>query len=256
MREQLGINLNWNSASLASFPTMKKDELHLWWLPLTLNKKQSAQALTLLSDIQRDKYHRRTSPELKHSYLAGRYYLLTLLGAYTDRAPEDVLLSYSRLNKPSLSEAELDLEFNFTDTNSHNGSYGVFAFSKARHVGVDIENRSREINIELIAQRRFTQQEWDFTHVDGKIDRERGLSIWTRKEAFGKATGLGINFSMNKRNLIGDEPHTINFSDHNSADWRCIQIQLGDEFISSVVHQGHEQLTLKAFNSLEPADGK
>ncbi|MFT6407188.1 MAG: 4'-phosphopantetheinyl transferase [Arenicella sp.] len=249
MIEKLGQNLNWNNVSLQAFPLLMPNELHLWWVPLQLDHSQLKPALHLLSDIQRDKYHRRATAELKQNYLAGRYYLLHLLGAYTEQPPSDVLLSYSRLNKPSLSDSSLALEFNFTDTNG----YGVFAFSRGRQVGVDIESRTRKINFKAIADRRFTKQELAFVYQNGELNRQRCLAIWTRKEAFGKATGLGINFKMNQQNMYSNESdayqHT--FADEHNTPWRCLQLQLGDQFIASVVHQEHQDLSIKAFNSLQ-----
>ncbi len=252
MKEKLGQQVNWNDASLKAFPELNDDELHLWWLPLQLTEPQSKLALNILSDIQRDKYHRRTSPELKQTYLAGRYYLLNLLAAYNKQAPNEVLLSYSRLNKPSLSDKSHGLEFNFTDTQG----YGVFVFSKFRHVGVDIENRFREINFKAIADRRFTVQELEFVYQNGELNHERCLSIWTRKEAYGKATGMGINFQMNQQNLFsgdsdGKSRYEYDFQDRDGTDWRCLQLEFGDHFIASVVHQEHLRLRLRAYKSFE-----
>ncbi|MFQ3245393.1 MAG: 4'-phosphopantetheinyl transferase [Arenicella sp.] len=248
MMEKLGRNFNWNDASLQAFPYLAANELHLWWLPLELDQPQVRPALDLLSDIQRDKYHRRATTELQQNYLAGRYYLLNLLAAYTEQSPSEVLLSYSRLNKPSLSDPSLALEFNFTDTNG----CGVFAFSRGRQVGVDIESRSRKINFKAIADRRFTRQELEFVYQNGELNTQRCLAIWTRKEAYGKATGQGINFKMNQRNLYSAENdvHQHDFLDGNGEPWRCLQLQLGDQLIASVVHQEHQDLTVKTFKSL------
>jgi 4'-phosphopantetheinyl transferase len=248
MIEKLGQNLNWNDVSLHSFPSLTPDELHLWWLPLHLAPPQLKPALHLLSDIQRDKYHRRATAQLKQNYLAGRYYLLNLLAAYTKQAPDEVLLSYSRLNKPSLSDSSLSLEFNFTDTNG----YGVFAFSRGRQVGVDMESRARKINFKAIADRRFTEQELEFVYQNGELNTQRCLAIWTRKEAYGKATGLGINFKMNQRNLYSAEGdvHQHTFLDGDGKPWRCLQFQLDEQMIASVVHHQHQELVVKSFKSL------
>ncbi len=248
MIEKLGKSLNWDMASIKLFPDLNDDELHIWWLPLELDNAQSVRALSLLSDIQRDKYHRRLTPELRYRYLAGRFYLLNLLGAYTRTDPEEVLLSYSRLNKPSLSDQSFGLEFNFTDTDG----YGAFAFSKSRQLGIDIESLDRKANFKAIAERRFTKQELEFVYQNGQLNSQRCLSIWTRKEAFGKATGKGINFQMNEQNLYtaDDCDHEHRFQDSDGTYWRCLQLLLGDRFISSVVHEQHQELSIKAFNSL------
>lgn len=248
MIEIFGQDLNWSDASLSSFPSLGENELHIWWLPLQLDYSQSETALNLLSDIQRDKYHRRSSEQLRQNYLAGRYFLLNLLGAYAQKCPNEIRLSYSRLNKPSVSDSTIGLEFNFTDTEG----FGVFVFTKHRQVGVDIESLYRKSNFKAIAERRFTQQELDYVYQDGELNTQRCLCIWTRKEAFGKATGMGINFQMNQRNLYGGRARGEHrFEDEHGVKWRCLQLQLGKSFISSVVHEQHTELELKAFRSFK-----
>jgi len=249
MKEKLGLLLNWEAASIAHTKTLGNADLHIWHIELTLNKKQSEIALSLLSDMQRDKYHRRNSAELKHQYLAGRYYLLTLLGAYTNIKAQDVSLSYGHLNKPRLSNAKPNLEFNFTDTDG----YGMFAFSKHAQVGIDLERLDREINIEAIAKRRFTEEELKYVKCKGNYNHQRCIAIWTRKEAYGKATGQGINFKMNQRNLFSSDDciNQHQFIDEKQNKWTCNQLSTNKkEHIASVVYEGHEPLKIKAFNSL------
>jgi 4'-phosphopantetheinyl transferase len=251
MIKQLGKTLDWQTASTNAFPVLGDQEIHLWWLPLSLAPAQAEQALNWLSDIQRDKYARRVTPKLQQSYLAGRYYLLTLLGAYTGAQPNEVMLSYSRLNKPYLSLHEQNIEFNFTDTSSQGESFGLFAFSRNRAVGVDIEALDRRSDFSAIASKRFSQEE--LVQVGTPLDPERFLAIWTRKEAYGKATGLGINFKMNQRNLVEGSNHELSIVDGNQDQWQISQMALGKRFISALVYAGSQSLSMKAFNSLNQA---
>lgn len=248
MIDQLSENLVWQVAHTDSFPQLDDQDLHLWWLPLAIDATQQRDAENWISDIQKDRHARRLSDELKHSYLAGRYYLLRLLGLYTQQSPDSVLLSYSRLNKPYLSHAEHTLEFNFTDTSFAGKSYGLFAFSKNRAVGVDIEALERQTDFGKIATQRFTPQELEL--VGQPVDPHRFLAVWTRKEAYGKATGKGINFKMNQRNLVDGLSSRLGFVDEQQQPWQLRQFRLGDDFISAVATAGHQNLSIKAFNSL------
>jgi len=251
MIERLGIQPKWQSAELQRVPSLLKHQLHLWWLPLELTEKQKAHALKLLSELQREKYERRRSDALKEAYLAGRYLLLNLLGAYTNTAPNELELSYTRLSKPFLSNPSQNLQFNFTDTTVNDRSVGVFAFALSHDLGVDIEAKQRRSNFIEIAKRRFTHRELEYVYDDGKLNSEKFLAIWTRKEAFGKATGQGINFKMNTCDLASDNRHELKFFDDDRCPWRLLQIELGDDFIASVVHAGHQILSITAFNYLE-----
>jgi len=259
MTNTLGIKLDWQTSSNLHDLKINDDELHLWWLPLSITTTQEDQTRQRLSQAQLDKYSRRSTPQLKHAYLAGRYYLFKLLASYQQCQEEEIKFSYGRLNKPHLksndqSKHTSSLEFNFTDTSTNEGAYALYAFCRNKSVGVDLETQTREGDISRIAKRRFTEQELAYvTSNSGEIDTKKALAIWTRKEAYGKATGLGINFQMNQRNLIanGSTPsslHKYHFND-GTKDWRLLQVEPNNKFIASVVHETHTPLVLKAFSA-------
>ncbi len=251
----LGLTPDWHTASLQNIPVLNDQELHVWCLPLKINANQKSIALNMLSDIQRERYHRRHIAG-QSSYLAGRYYLLQLLAAYTKQDPAAVKLSYTRLNKPYLSFHEGGITFNFTDTDSAEGPIALFAFCRDREVGVDIEAISRKSNFRAIVKKRFTESEQAFvTDSSGDVIPERFLAIWTRKEASGKATGQGINFKMNSRELLSFDKAGLACSNHNYFDeqglpWRLSQLNLKSQHIGCVVHASHEPLRLRAFDEL------
>ena len=257
MTEQLGTSLNWQTTSHDQTLCLNKSELHIWWLPLNINAHQKEYTLNLLSERQHNKYQRQTNEEKQNAYLAGRYFLLTLLAHYSNCKPADVKLAYSELNKPSLitstnSNTSDNIQFNFTDTNIDNQHYGLFAFCRQHLVGVDLESCNRSSDFEKIARRRFSETELSYaSNTDGTINHQRCIAIWTRKEAYGKAIGKGINFQMNQRNLVSDDyvntPFSYDFND-GEHDWRLLQLQPSPKFVASIVHQSHQNLEIKAFN--------
>ena len=255
MTEIYGSPIKWQTAPLTSHPQLSEDELHLWWLPLKLDLTQQAIAKNLLNDTQKDKYNRRRTKELQLAYLAGRYYLLHLLGQYINTPPTNIILSYTELNKPYLSNKEFDLQFNYSDTKIDDCFYGAFVFCKKRDVGIDIEWLKRKANFRAITESRFTKEEQAYvfqgTQTDTlpTADGARCLAIWTRKEAFGKALGKGINFKMNALNLINGHTFDQSFNSHNN-NWHLQQIQLAVNTISCVAYQGLQPLGIKGFNTV------
>jgi len=248
--DELGLHLEWQSENSHSPPKLNEQEIHLWCINLNLDDSETNTALSLLNDIQRDKYHRRANPQLKAAYLAGRFHLLNLLAAYSGITPEEVLLSYSRFNKPYLNPNPNDIEFNFTDTLVADESVGLFAFTRSVAVGVDIEALTRKCNAAAIVAKRFSRTETDFVKDDkGVINLQRVLSIWTRKEAFGKATGKGINFKMSEVDLASPGKFSLEFISNESPSvaYRLQQIQIEQKAIAAIVHEGHHPLTIQAF---------
>lgn len=252
-KEQIGKMLKWQIADSCSPPSLHENELHLWFVPLSLDHEQQENAIELLNDTQRDKYHRRATPALKNAYLAGRYHLMNMLGAYNCMSAKDVQISYSRLNKPYLNPNPKDIQFNFTDTVLDANSVAMFAFTRSKSVGVDIESLGRRANFASIVKKRFSPAEINHvTQECGDIDARRFLAYWTRKEAYGKATGQGINFKMNEMDLASPNSFELKFEgrDDLAQEFSLQQIQIGEDLISSVVHQGHENIAIKAFNCI------
>ncbi|MFT7525136.1 MAG: 4'-phosphopantetheinyl transferase [Arenicella sp.] len=250
-KEQIGKTLEWQIADSSSPPSLRKNQLHLWFVTLSLDGEQQENAVALLNDTQRDKYHRRATPALKESYLAGRYHLMNILGAYNRVSAQEVKLSYSRLNKPYLNPNPSDIQFNFTDTVIDSSGVALLAFARFKAVGVDIESLTRRSNFSAIVKKRFSVAETNYvTQDDGSIDARRFLAYWTRKEAYGKATGRGINFKMNEMDLASPNSFDLKFEDRDqpAQPFSLQQIQIGDDLISSVVHQGHQNIEIKGFN--------
>lgn len=191
---------------------LPRGEVHCWILPLAIDESLHAQTVELLNARQRDHYSRRKDGLSKHRYLAGRYILYRLLAHYLNRPIEQIQLNYSRLGKPSVIGEPI--QFNFSDTyasasqpKSTVPGYIALAFSQQRVLGIDIENTNRRINGARIADDKFTKQELEYCTINGELDKAKFLEIWTRKEAYGKANAVGINFAMNGINLVqGNEP--------------------------------------------------
>jgi len=249
MQTQFGHHPSWEAVTMSNFPQLTAGELHLWWLPLSLDDGQYEKASKLLSHSQLEKYNRRSSAADKKSYLAGRFYLLHLLAAYANCNADEVRLNYSRLGKPSLQDSEQNLNFNFTDTPGKDGNHGLFVFSLDGQVGVDMENLSRDINLSRIVEKRYSTAEQALVSSEGELNHQLALSIWTRKEAYGKAISKGINFKMNAENLVNGDSTSFTFKDSKAKAWRCEQFQIGDEFVACVVHEGHQKSGFKTFNS-------
>ena len=91
----------------------------------------------------------------------------------------------SDLGKPELSNATLPLRFNL----SHNDELIICAVCLNKDIGCDIENLSRNINVNAIAKRFFSASEYQLI----KDQPSTFFEYWTLKEAFVKATGLGIS---------------------------------------------------------------
>ncbi len=116
---------------------------------------------------------------------------------------------------------------------------------------MDIEALSRRGNLAAIVDRRFSAAEKELvTLSNGDIDPQLALCVWTRKEASGKATGQGINFKMNQRDLVCGKHATLNYYDEQDQPWHLTQLQAQNDLIACVVTTGHQSPVINAFNRL------
>ena len=226
---------------------IRADDVHVWCLPLKLQPLESDAAMKLLNSHQQDRYARRPKDQ-QEPYLAGRYFLWRLLSSYTGKTIEDLVIDYNRLGKPYLKGNTELIEFNSTDTSILGRYYGIFVFTKKQDIGVDLEYSRRRANYSKIAAKRFTQEEQDFIGYPSKIDAGKFLKIWTRKEAYGKAKGVGINFSMNNLNLFGQH-QTFRFVDSENQAWSLQQIEFAEtELLACVVRSSDQPFNIRLFN--------
>jgi len=234
-----GEALNWKNVSLISASELRAGEVHLWWVPLQLDEQQLAAFLPLLSSKQREKMERLPTQEKRHRYLAGRGFLHQLLCAYLN--VEAFELTFGRYGKPALKDKNLALQFNFSDT----CGYGLFALSLDVELGVDLESTSRRGRFQKIIERRFSPQEKML--LDGQ-NAEQFLACWTRKEAYGKAMGVGLNYPLDKHVLCDSLTEPVLMSPN--GQWCLQQIAIehreGD-FIACLASRGRQEKQLKTF---------
>ena len=90
--------------------------------------------------------------------------------------------------KPELADVP-DLSFSL----SHSGSTAFVAVARGARVGVDVEMIRARRNLERLARRALTPEEYEAWRVVPRTSRTiEFLRNWTAKEAYLKAIGLGI----------------------------------------------------------------
>lgn len=88
----------------------------------------------------------------------------------------------------------------FSFNHSHSQNFYALATSKqVQNLGIDIEELSRKVRFEALAQHAFHPEElktWQTLAYDPKY----WFKVWTTKEAVLKASGLGIRINLNELN--------------------------------------------------------
>jgi 4'-phosphopantetheinyl transferase len=131
----------------------------------------------------------------RERFIAGRGLLRVILSSYVGMPPDDISFTYGSNGKPGLQrqDGQPAIEFNL----AHSGGTAIFAITQDRAVGIDIESVKYEFPVESVAERFFSKVEVAaLRSLPEQVKKIAFFKCWTRKEAFIKAIGHGLSFTL------------------------------------------------------------
>jgi 4'-phosphopantetheinyl transferase len=159
------------------------------------------------------------------AFAVGRALVRSMLSKFTDRAPTTWRFQQNSHGKPEIAPAQgiPDLRFNL----SHSAGIVVAAFSLGRRdIGIDVENLEGKPDYLDVARSQFSTAEIELLEsLSGQHQRHAFLALWTLKEAYAKARGVGLSISLSDFAFSLDPP-AISFSiasPHGPDDWFFLQ---------------------------------
>ncbi|SAL47304.1 4'-phosphopantetheinyl transferase [Caballeronia cordobensis] len=163
-------------------------DIRVWRIALDLTAPIDGAAYASLNDHERA----RAARFLRHAdaarFATMRCALRYLLAAETGRDAASLVLAASEKGRPYLSQPDAP-DFNV----SHSGAYGLIAISRARRVGVDIEEAPLSFHWRELAPAVLAESDRREIEAMPEAARSSGFfDCWTAKEAVLKAHGDGI----------------------------------------------------------------
>jgi 4'-phosphopantetheinyl transferase len=152
-------------------------------------------------------------------FIVGRALLRGLLARYLRTSPEEIVFQYGEFRKPAVRVGPW---FNL----SHSGSVALYAFSADGEIGVDVELDDEDLISERIAERFFSPAEVTaLRSLPVEAQSRAFLTCWTRKEAFIKARGDGLNLPLDSFDvtLTPDAPALLlrtGWCSEEAGQWR------------------------------------
>jgi 4'-phosphopantetheinyl transferase len=137
--------------------------------------------------------------EHKKQLLMGRYLTRTVLSRYSQFSADDWCFENNEYGKPFIKSALLEkmaepLFFNI----SHSQNKLVLAIARHELLGVDIEYGLKPRRVEKIANRYFSNSEIEgFNGLEKAQILKRFYDLWSLKEAYIKACGMGLAIPLN-----------------------------------------------------------
>lgn len=155
-----------------------------------------------LDSQERTKAEKFSSVLLKDRYVAAHGRLRHILASYVQEKPERLLFAKAAQGKPYLVH-HAELSFNL----SHTGDFMAVAVARNCQLGIDIEQIKARANFSALVKRCFSATEAAYWQQLAEAEQTRQFyQFWTRKEAFVKATGLGISLGLKDCELDINHP--------------------------------------------------
>jgi len=223
-----------------SVPPLLTSTIHVWTIPLCVAEDVFSTLRKVLSADEKDRASRFHFEKDARRFIVARGSVRSILGAYTESRAENLRFSYSPEGKPSLEQPASDIRFNV----SHSRDVALLAIARGRNLGVDVEWKNEEIEVEKLAERFFSTQEHRslLCQAPGKKVAAffRG---WTCKEAFLKAQGMGLSRSLNSFDVdmnVGQPARLLaTRPDATEADhWFLGELEVAEQYAAAVAVEG------------------
>jgi 4'-phosphopantetheinyl transferase len=213
------------------------DEIHVWHASLDREEKVLGRLESRLSQEEKARADRFHFVNDRNRFVAARGLLRELLGKYLHQAPAGLEFSYGEHGKPSLSGGNTSsgLCFNL----SHSAGLVVYAIAKERNLGIDVEHVRPESAGEDIAKRYFSAREVsDLQTLPPEVRVEGFFHCWTRKEAYLKATGMGLQIPLDSFavSLVPEKP--AQFLGGVEPRWHLAAYHPAEGYVAAVVYDG------------------
>jgi 4'-phosphopantetheinyl transferase len=169
-----------------------QDEVHVRIASLDCPQSDTKYFDNILAEDEINRANRFNFKKDRERFVAGRGLLRMILSSYVGMPAHEIIFIYGCHGKPGLrrQDGRPAIEFNL----AHSAGTAIYAITRDRPVGIDIELVNHEFPIESVAERFFSKVEVAaFRSLPRDMQRIAFFKCWTRKEAFIKALGDGLS---------------------------------------------------------------
>jgi 4'-phosphopantetheinyl transferase len=173
------------------------DEVHAWRATLDQPPSQIQSLLLNLATDEQTRAERFHFARDRARFIVARGVLRAILGHYLNREPECLSFCYGSHGKPALAGQSDRGAIRFNVSHSH--GVALYAFTRGREVGIDIERIRFDLAVAEIADRFFSRREIAILRtLPAALQHQAFFRCWTRKEAYIKARGEGLSLPLNQ----------------------------------------------------------
>lgn len=210
---------------------LTEKKIHIFLL--RLEEYDEKQFYDFLSDDEKERADRLRVELKKKQFIISRSVLRKIISNSINKSHDEIVFSYTEKDKPFIKDKinNKKVEFNI----SHSEQRILIAVTLHNRVGIDVEKINAKIDFESLSARFFSNKENEFLRSlkeSKKLDAF--YNIWTRKEAFIKATGKGIAYGLDNFSVCSDNKITskIDFEDEEALEenWFSFELMNIDQY--------------------------
>lgn len=170
-----------------------------------LGLQTDALAALILDPAEQARAERFRFPSDRQRFIARRLLLRAILGHCLGCPPQAVVYQANSYGKPGLILPAGAPALRFSA--SHSAGLALVAVTLGRDVGVDLERARLDFDHVQVAERFYSPAEQTALRALPPADRPAAFfAIWTRKEAYVKALGVGLSLPLAAFDVSLDEP--------------------------------------------------
>jgi 4'-phosphopantetheinyl transferase len=234
-------NLEW--CSPPADVALPSNEVHVWRAKLDQSDPLVDKLSSVLSADEKERASRFHDDGDKKRFIACRAILRIILSRYSGVDARRLEFEYGTHGKPSLTRrtgTKAALRF----SSSHSHSLSLFAVTVNQEIGIDTEYIRPVSDRDEIVDRYFTSGE---KIVYGRLAPDAKqpafFNGWTRKEAYLKAIGVGVNQPLRtvEVSLEPGKPARllrIEGNPRQAAAWSLYELSLGADYAGVVAVKG------------------
>ncbi len=189
-----------------SIPLLNSGEVHIWFCSYKLSEKTKIQLYNLLTIEEERKASNFIFEKDQETTKVSRGLLRYLLSSYLNIDSSKIMFYEGKYGKPDYKIIEHNNKPKIHFNLSHSAGLIMIGFSLDYDIGVDLELYRKDYDFYPIVNEFFTMNEISY-FITGENDEKshRFFYLWTRKEAYMKNIGDGLNIPLNSFHVLNDK---------------------------------------------------
>lgn len=220
-----------------------ENRVDVWLIEASKNLHLLKSYVPALNTDEMARANRYLRQEDRDRFITSRASLRFILSKYTRKQPPDIVFEYGPNRKPYIPGSHI--QYNLSDS-----GYQVLIAISRYPVGVDVEYIKPTFYYDTILPLNFNQAEIDF--INETDSSNRFFTLWTRKEAILKATGVGLTDHLKQITSLDGSQQVEGDFIGTQNNWKLLSFKTGEDYMATLA--SNPSVNLHNFYEFNPEE--